>query len=125
MELILALLVSNCKGNHLPELAQAIIAQDEVQPVLLAKVIIIESRCKPDAYNAESDDAGIMQLNRVHGLSDTCRFNWRCSLEHGARLLAQARRPCEYNLGRIGAMRNPETCLRYEKKLDSIEAGGK
>lgn len=125
MEFILALLVSNCKGNHLPELAQAIVAQDEVSPVLLAKVVIVESRCNPDAYNAETDDAGLMQLNKVHGLSDTCRFDWRCSLAHGARLLAQARRPCEYNLGRIGSLRNPKTCLHYEKKLDTLSLEGK
>ena len=43
-----------------------------------------ESRYKLDAYNINrngSNDAGVWQINSIHGLSDDCRFDLKCSTD--------------------------------------------
>jgi hypothetical protein len=43
-----------------------------------------ESRFKLNAYNVNrngSNDAGVWQINSIHGLSDECRFDLECSTD--------------------------------------------
>jgi hypothetical protein len=100
------------------EISQA----ENVDALLLAKMVVVESRGKPNAVNKKTGDYGIAQINlKSHpNITKACAMDARCGLEAGARILAKAKRPCVYNLGAIGAKRNPKSCLRYEDKLASI-----
>lgn len=87
-----------------------------VDPMLVARVLILESRGLANATNGS--DFGIMQVNYKHGISRECLYNWRCNLTYGARYLARATRPCQYNLGLNRNLTKYSTaCARYERKL--------
>lgn len=109
-----------------PELAQAtfeVAAKHGLNPYLLARVMLVESRGRPHAYNARTDDWGLMQINRRSHphVNKKCLTEWRCNLEVGAAILARARRPCNYNLGAkslIGT--RMQKCLKYEHKLATV-----
>jgi hypothetical protein len=61
--------------------------QDYIRERLGDKGVAIahcESRFKLDAYNINrngSNDAGVWQINSIHGLSDDCRFDLKCSTD--------------------------------------------
>ena len=110
------------------ELASAIMheaVQQDVNPKLIAQVIMQESRGLEAAMNKRTHDYGLMQINErtaesMH-ISVTCLFSWRCNLKQGVRILSKARRPCHYNTGATGALRWPLKCLSYETKLASFQ----
>lgn len=126
----MALFLNNLAKDAVPakQLAaevQWVSAQAGVDPELVARIIIIESRGRPKAFNDKTHDYGLMQLNdktmKSYGISMKCALNWKCNLKMGVRILSEVNRPCRYNVGTgslIGArLRN---CLKYEKKLVSL-----
>ncbi len=97
--------------------------EENVDPMLLAKIVVIESRGNPSAINKRTKDYGIAQINlKSHPqVSEACAMNKACGLRAGAKILAKTKRPCHFNLGKIGAKRNPKSCLQYERKLARVE----
>lgn len=131
MELLIALLLNNLGPGAVPkaQLATAIIEVSnkyKVDPVLVAKIIVVESRGNPKAFNKRTQDYGLMQINvntaRSLGITQTCLFNWRCNLEQGAKILSSFNRPCRYNVGttKVLAGKRLQNCIRYERKLASV-----
>lgn len=110
-------------------LAPAIVRTAEkynLDPVLITKLIMVESRGLPQALNRNSKDYGLMQINvntaKAYGYSAKCLMAWQCNLDAGAKILVDLKkhkgyRACMYNLGPRKARVNPETCARYEQRL--------
>lgn len=135
LNIVTALLVAHSAPNAVPakELAPAIYqaaAKYGVDPVLLTKIVLVESLGVPGAYNAKTADHGLVQINeatrKAYGISLACVRNWRCNLLSASRILADMlkmdrSRPCMYNVGPRGRLPQYATaCLRYEKKLDMV-----
>ena len=130
MEAILALLLNNLAPDSVPAkpLARAILqvsAKYDVDPETLTRVLLVESKGRPYAYNLHSSDWGIMQINErtamSHNWTFQCMLNWRCNLELGAKVLSETDRICRYNVG-TGALtgKRLKACLRYEQKLEDL-----
>lgn len=126
MELVVALLLKFSAPGAVPTnaLASEIVTvskEHNLDPVLLTKVVLVESNAKPDAVSS-TGDIGLMQINEVHGLAPLCAFNWKCNLRHGAKLLAKAPAPCAYNIGTNAYLNGKKIkkCLQYQEKLDNI-----
>lgn len=125
LELIVSIVFDAAVPAH--ELAHAIVAEAAVagvDPVLVAKVVMVESRGRPDAVS-ETGDIGLMQINPVHGVPEDCLLDWRCNLKAGVAVLAQFKRhrPCAYNVGYRYRTRMTK-CLLYERRLDTVFSGG-
>lgn len=132
---ITSLLLANSSPNAVSAkvLAPAIIQVAKargVDPVLLTRIILVESRGVASAVNLATDDHGLLQINestRVrYGFSNQCLKNWRCNLDAGALILSdllaiKGSRTCTFNLGPKGRfLKYQEACLRYERKIASI-----
>lgn len=93
-----------------------------LSPISLAALVLHESAGRPNAYNAVSNDHGILQINSRTAidlkLSAQCLYDWRCNLRAGAKLFA-AHRPCLYNLGRYRRLEGKyiSMCNNYESRL--------
>lgn len=129
MSIILMLLLTNSAPNAVPAhiLAPAIKREADangLDPVLLTKVLLLESRGVATARS--NRDHGIMQINEVHNLSGLCLYDWRCNLHHGARILASMPRTCQYNVGASRVLKGNILlkCLTYERKVRNIVTGG-
>lgn len=135
LTLITSLLMANAAPNAIPasELAPAIIytaARHGVNPVLVTQIILVESRGIQSAYNAKTEDHGLMQINEktriAYNLSTWCVKQWQCNLNSATRILAdmlkmRGGRACMFNVGPRGRLPQYETaCLRYESKLVSM-----
>lgn len=99
----------------------------QVDPEVVAAIVMVESRGNPTAYNKASNDAGLMQIN-VHTAKkyrfDTSKlFNWNFNLEYGIIILSDMRgRPiCTYN---IGYRKLPKACAIYNKRIAFYKGGG-
>ena len=110
-----------------PELAAAVLQESKaagVDSILVAKVIMQESRGVATSTNKRTKDFGLMQVNEKTakglGITKACLENWRCNLRQGVKLLAKANRPCAYNLGNAGSKKWPKSCIKYELKLASF-----
>lgn len=130
MEAILVLLLNNLAPDSVPAkpLAQAILqvsTKYNLDPEELTRVLLVESKGRPYAYNTRSADWGIMQINETTLMSNKwtykCALNWRCNLELGAKVLSKTNRTCRYNVG-TGALtgKRLKACLRYERKLEDL-----
>jgi len=130
MDMILALLLTNLAPGSVPphDLAAEIVLvaeQYDVDAETVARIIIVESRGMPYAYNKRTKDYGLMQLNartmQLYGVKMHCAWDWRCNLRTGALILSHTKRVCQYNVGTAPLhgtlLRN---CLRYEKKLANL-----
>lgn len=111
-----------------PQLAAEILAlsyKHNVDPRLLAAMVLQESRGREKAYNPKSGDHGIAQINTRTAiqlkLSVQCLYNWRCNLRAAAALFAK-NRPCLYNLGenRVLTGKFITLCHAYEQKLATL-----
>lgn len=96
----------------------------KIDPIIYAKIIMVESRGRANAFNPKSKDYGIAQINhRVAanlGVTEGCLKDWRCNLIVGATILRKKPRPCGYNLGyRIKT--RMKLCLQYEQKLANLD----
>lgn len=135
IEVVTALLVAYSAPNAVPakDLAPAIMkvaVKYRISATLLTRIVLIESRGVASAYNAETFDLGLMQINErtriAYGLTDVCMADWRCNLEAGAMILAdmlamEGSRPCVFNVGPRGRFKKYETvCKQYERRLASI-----
>lgn len=135
LDLVLTLVVANSAPGAVPaaELAPAIryaANRHGVDPVLLARIVMVESRGVANAYNAKSQDHGLLQVNertrRAYGFSHWCMQQWQCSLDAGAIVLRDLlkmrdSRPCTYNVGPRGRLPQYETvCEKYEAKLAAM-----
>lgn len=128
-EKILALLIVHSAPNAVPphELATAILQESIAQNVdslIVTRIVLQESRGVPSAHNKTTRDIGITQINEKTAqganISHACLQNWRCNLRQGVKLLAKANRPCAYNLGNAGSKKWPKSCIKYELKLASF-----
>jgi Transglycosylase SLT domain len=130
MELILALLLNNVAPTSVPaeKLAPAILELSNeygVDPVLVTRIIVVESKGIEKAFNKHTQDYGLMQIN-VHTansleISRTCLMNWHCNLEYGIKILSSFKRVCRYNVG-TAALEGMKLkrCLQYEHKLARV-----
>lgn len=125
-------------SNHTPgavppeQLAPAIINIAKFykeDPILITKLILVESKAKEGSINHKTLDYGLMQINlktaNANGISMTCLMDWKCNLLVGTGLLHRTRkpggfRPCMWNTGRIGSKKYPLACLKYENKIASL-----
>lgn len=132
LQVITALLIANSSHNAVPakDLAPMILwlsSQYEVDPVLVTRIVLLESKGIASAYNKRTNDYGLMQLNyhtmKAYGISVTCAKDWKCNLESGIRILSDIKdkRTCRYNVG-SGKLKSEKLkrCLSYERKLASI-----
>lgn len=132
---ILSMLLTHAAPQSVPaeELAAEIMHAAEktgVDAILLTRVVLVESRGVPSAYNRETIDHGLMQINertRISaGITPWCVKQWRCNLHAGAKILAgmlrmRNGRECVYNLGPKGRLPQYEAaCKKYEAKLASL-----
>ena len=135
IEVITALLVSYSAPKAIPaqEIAPAIMkaaVKHRVSAILLTRIILIESKGLPGAFNAETIDHGLLQINErtriAYGLTQECLADWRCNLDAGAKILSDmlamaGGRACAYNVGPRGRFKKYETaCLRYESRLEAL-----
>lgn len=135
LAIVTSLLLANSAPGAVPakELAPAIIAiavSNKIDPILLTKIVLVESGGVADAYNKTTQDYGIAQINeqtrKAYGFSRACMLVWRCNLNAAARILAdmwriKGARSCMYNGG--PKFRKPEyekPCVIYETKLAYI-----
>lgn len=112
------------------ELAPAIIyaaLRHDVDPKLLTRILLVESRGISTAVNTATDDHGLMQINKktqeLYGISDWCVKIWQCNLDKAALILSEMPedRTCRYNVGTRRIIGRLEVaCLHYERKLASI-----
>ncbi len=129
--LILSLLMANSAPGAIPakHLATAIMKEARYfneDPLMLTKLILIESKGLSMAYNAKTQDFGILQINiktaaSLH-LDSACLLDWKCNLHMGTSIWHnlhkyQDFRPCMYNTGYKGAKKYPKTCQQYEQRL--------
>lgn len=132
---ITAMLLASASPNAVPaeQLAPQLLAtalQHDVDPKLLTRIVLLESRGVATAYNSKTVDHGLVQINeatrKAYGLSNWCMRIWQCNLNAGARILADMykiadARPCVYNLGPKGRFaRYEKTCNKYETMLASF-----
>lgn len=127
----MAIYLSFCspKGVNALELAKETIKQAQAYNVdakLIAQIVIVESSCIELAWNATSNDNGLMQISsrlaRHKKLTGECLYSWKCNLEVGTAYIAELKRsknfkPCMYNTGATGAKKWPKACAAYEQKL--------
>lgn len=120
----------NAKRAVLPSrLAPAVIKMSAkycVDPNIVAAIIVVESKGIEYAYNEKTGDYGLLQINGLTAenmnISAGCRWDWRCNLEQGVRILSQFERTCQYNVGNgplIG--KRLKRCKKYEQKLTDIK----
>lgn len=135
LAIITSLLLANAVPGAVPaeELAPAIIytaARHKVDPVLLTRIILVESGGIANAYNKSTQDHGLAQINEktriTYGLSKWCLDTWQCNLDAAAMILAdmwriKGSRMCVYNMGPRGRfLKNRRPCEKYEEKLLAI-----
>lgn len=116
------------KGIDVAELSAAIKHESAVakqDPVLITRLVLLESRGVAHAHNKKSNDKGLMQVNKIHKISNECAFNVRCNLRAGIKILKDMKRssrfrPCSYNLGNK-VDKYKKTCNDYERKLNSFK----
>lgn len=129
--LILSLLLKHAAVNAVPapKLVKEIFIvskQYKVSPLVLAKIIMVESKGNAAAINYRTHDYGLMQIHdstaELYGFDKKCLLDWKCNLRAGTRILADVTRVCRYNVG-TGVLKGDrlEKCLQYEAKLDRIK----
>lgn len=96
-----------------------------VNPDVIAAVIIVESKGIEYAYNEITGDYGLLQINWLTAdnlkISMGCRYDWRCNLDMGVKILSQFERICQYNVGTGKLIGNKlKRCKLYEQKLAGI-----
>ncbi len=124
MQTIMNMLLDNsATAIHPFVLAMHIVAasaQYNVDPETVTRIIIVESRGSPKAYNRTSNDYGLMQVHGQRGRE--CGSDWHCNLNLGVAILAKTGRTCEYNLGPKGKQKKyKKTCEGYERKLRKVK----
>lgn len=112
---------------HMATLIQQVAQAENVDPITVTKIVIVESRGNPHAINWKTGDYGVMQVNlKSHPkVSLQCALNLECGLRAGARILKATKRPCAFNVGnaKLKGVRL-KNCLIYDNKLASINFGG-
>jgi hypothetical protein len=103
----------------------------DVNPVMVASILMLESKGRADVISS-THDYGLMQINNTYAknakISMTCLKDWKCNLITGIKLLSEYKklshfRPCMYNVG--PKRYNSKQCLIYESKLAKlIPTGG-
>jgi soluble lytic murein transglycosylase-like protein len=96
-----------------------------VDPMIVTRVMLLESRGDASAYNAKTHDHGLMQLNDKtiarYGFDKERVYDWEYNLEAGVIILSRYKRLCIYNVGTaplVGAQLHK--CLHYETLVASI-----
>ena len=104
--------------------------QYRLDAVLVASIVLIESKGDANAFNSRTLDYGLMQINhrtaRAYGVGPACLMHWPCNLETGMRVLADfgTRRPCSYNVG-YKKLKGATllACESYENKIAYYQGG--
>lgn len=101
----------------------------EVDPELVMRIVIVESKGRAKAYNKRTKDYGIMQVNKstawLYGVKESCLLDWRCGLEAGIMILSDLQdyknyRHCTYNVGPKWKNK-PTACMAYEARLEKVK----
>lgn len=127
---ILALLLTHSAPGSVDahRLAPAIIAVSakyNLDPELVTRIILTESRGRANAINLKTEDYGLMQINiktaTAMGVSKQDLMVWQKNIQIGAKVLSQMDRICRYNVG-TAKLQGPrlERCTKYERKLASF-----
>lgn len=129
---VTAILAGNLAPGAIPVpvLAPAIVqtaAKYDVDAKMLARIVVVESGGRADAFNASSDDHGLVQINSktaaLYAIKPSCLKDWKCNLDASALILSdlmrmKGARYCFYNLGPRGRLEKYRSaCERYETKL--------
>lgn len=96
----------------------------EVDPDIVVRIVLQESRGLEKAINRRSHDYGLMQINRrtarSYQVGPKCLMNWKCNLEAGIRILSEVPHGdvCRYNIG-SGILQGEvmKKCTRYMQQL--------
>lgn len=103
--------------------------EHSVDPYLVTRIMLHESKGVEYAYNSKTQDYGLMQVHlataRHYGFTETCLQDWRCNLDVGVYILAEMlhgkhARACSYNVGSHFETKM-KSCLTYEASLANIE----
>lgn len=104
-----------------------------VDPLLVTRIMAVESKFNQHAHNKATNDYGLMQINGgtaiLLGISKQCLHNWRCNLYAGALILSRFDKYfgaketnwyCRYNVGTAKLVKVNKNCTKYVNKLVSI-----
>lgn len=103
--------------------------EHSIDPYLVTKIMLHESKGREYAFNSKTLDVGIMQVHlhtaRSYGFTSTCLHEWTCNLNVGVYILAETlqkkhTRICSYNVGSHYETKMTN-CLRYEAALAMIK----
>lgn len=120
------------KGVDVNELSSVIkheSAVAKVDPVLITRLVLLESRGLAHATNKKTGDHGLLQINKrtamAYKLHNSCLYNLQCNLRAGIRILKDMQkwknyRVCCFNVGRRLDDKK-KACESYIKKLNSFK----
>ena len=120
------------KGVDVNELSSVIkheSAVAKVDPVLITRLVLLESRGLSQAKNKRTGDHGLLQINKntamAYNLNSKCLYDMRCNLKAGIRILKDMQkwknyRVCCFNVGRRLDDKK-KACESYIKKLNSFK----
>ena len=128
---MLALIISHSSAGSIPALElttelHEVSIKYHVNPELLTRIMLLESKGLEHAYNSATGDYGLMQINHrtaaAYNIGHRCLKYWKCNIRIGARILADMQkskryRPCAYNVGTSHIGTRMKNCLTYENKL--------
>lgn len=126
---ILSMLIAAHAPNPEP-LAYSIMnvaIREDVDPILMTQVVIAESNGNPQAINTRTGDYGLMQihLDAHPQIGLLCAMSIDCNLTAGAKIIKTLDRICQYNIGKKSMTEaRLKKCLKYERRLSIIAAGG-
>ncbi len=126
----------NPRAKQIPNLAPTLLRtaiENNLDPILFAKIGAVESNFNGTAYNSISHDIGLMQINeqtaKLLGVPTKCLWAWQCNLKVAAQLLAnykqryssrEANWYCRYNVGTAKFSKVNLNCNIYVQKLARI-----
>lgn len=120
------------KGVDVVELSAAIKHEAAVakqDPVLITRLVLLESRGLAHAHNKKTADHGLLQINKhtakAYKLNSKCLYDMRCNLRAGIKVLKDMQKwknykVCSFNVGRH-VDRKKKACESYIKKLNSFK----
>lgn len=126
---MIAIIMGMLLAAHVPNpqpLAHSILrvsSLEDVDPIMMTQIILVESNGNPQAINTGTGDYGLMQIH-LDAHPETglmCAMSMECNLRAGARIIKSLDRICQYNIGKKPMTeRRLRLCLKYEERLATI-----